>query len=451
MRDYIRIVGNPRRVKVGSFVAGADYRLDESVMSYGTAADCANLRFDNGALRHSYGINADIIERASAVWEFTRFDNERREYVNITMFTADDGSVFYLGEDGTVNRLGDIRFTSTPMAVNYRLYDEDVIIICSPTDHMVVWNGIDEAYTVEESPYISSMAMHYERLFVTTEGEKNAVWFSDDLDPTNWNKELDEGGFIQLIDDRGRSNKVISFLNYIYIFRDNGISRLTAYGDQTEFYVSNLFVSSGKIYADTVTLCGDRIYFLASDGLYVFDGLTTQKILSNLDDAIVGGEPCGAYYEGNYYLALRLKDENDDGKKNNGMIVISPTGYTIVKGVGIQRLCPTKDKLYAALDDGRVGVIDESGTFFGEPLHKKWEMPKNDFGYSDLKILKEIRVSSDADAALSVVSDFGKKEFKLTEGRNALFVNMMGHAFKITLESDAAEICLNRFELTFKR
>lgn len=458
MRNYLKSIKGAQRLKISNFSSGIDYSLDESVMSPAVASDCANFDFWDGALKSSLGVKSAPFERAVAVWDFTRYDSNRDDYVTVTMFMSDDGTVNYTDPDSNlVKQLDGVVFTSPPLTVNYRLYDEDVIIMCSPTDRMVVWNGVDNAYSVPESPFISSMAMHYERLFVTTEGEKNAVWFSDDLDPTNWNRELDEGGFITLIDDRGRSNKVVDFLNYIYIFRDNGISRLTAYGDQTEFSVSNLFVSSGKIFADTVTLCGDKIYFLASDGLYVFDGFETQKILSNLDASIEGGTPYAAYCDGRYVLALRFvdkenADEESDKEVNNGLIVISPKGYSLIKGVSVKRLCPTNSGLFAALWDGRVGIIiDESGALFDAPLHKKWAMPQSDFGYIDLKILKDLRVTSTGKAEIKVKSDFGEKVFSTEEGDNRFFVNLMGHTFKIFIESDEKSITLNRFSLSFKR
>lgn len=464
MRDYIKIKNRAQRLKQGNFSSGVNYALDESVMPTNVAADCANFEFSDGALKQSWGVKSGSISNALAVWDFRRFDFDLNEYITYKMFMKADGSVWYLSpSNGEEIKLKDVKFTSPPMSVNYRIYGEDVIIMCSSTDHMVVWNGLDDPYTVLSSPFISSMAMHYERLFVTTEGEKNSVWFSDDLDPTNWNSELNEGGYIQLIDDRGRCNKVISFLNYIYIFRDNGISRLTAYGDQTEFYISNLFVSSGKIYADTVTLCGDRIYFLASDGLYRFDGLTTDKILSNLDDVIEGGTPYAAYYDGKYFLALRLKDENelrlneenggDDEDKtvNNGLIVIGQDEYSVVRGLEIDRLCPTEEGLYAALGNGLSGIMDKNGALFDKPLHKIWNMPESDFGYVGLKILKEIQVSSTGDAKITVKSDFNKKEFTISEGNNRLFVNLMGRTFKISIESDEKYINVNRFSCTVKR
>ena len=66
----------------------------------------------------------------------------------------------------------------------------------------------------------TSMDIHYERLFVTTTNEKSKVLFSDDLDPTLWSIDLSEAGFIEMVDERGALNRVISFNDYLYIFRD---------------------------------------------------------------------------------------------------------------------------------------------------------------------------------------------------------------------------------------
>lgn len=111
-----------------------------------------------------------------------------------------------------------ITLTSPPQAVNYTLYGKDVVLICSPTDNMVVWDGENDAYFVENSPKITSMTMHYERLFATTSTDKYTLYFSDDLDPTNWNENITEGGFIQMLDERGELLKVISFWDTFTFF-----------------------------------------------------------------------------------------------------------------------------------------------------------------------------------------------------------------------------------------
>ena len=116
------------------------------------------------------------------------------------------------------------------------------------------------------------MCVHGERLFLTDSSNHNSLWFSDDFDPTNWNVSLSEAGFIDMIGEKGRLLKVISFGGYIYVFRSYGITRVTAYGNQKSFSVADLFVSSGKIRGESITVCGDCVLFFASDGYTVSTG-----------------------------------------------------------------------------------------------------------------------------------------------------------------------------------
>ena len=88
------------------------------------------------------------------------------------------------------------------------------------------------------------MCLHYERLFAVVGGERNRLAFSANLEPTDWTEDLSSGGFIEMQDERGGLNRVISYNDYIYVFRDFGVARVSAYGDQTDFSVSQLFISS---------------------------------------------------------------------------------------------------------------------------------------------------------------------------------------------------------------
>jgi hypothetical protein len=46
----------------------------------------------------------------------------------------------------------------------------------------------DAAYKIDNAPAFTGITMHFERMFATGGDENNTVWFSDDLDPTNWNQ-----------------------------------------------------------------------------------------------------------------------------------------------------------------------------------------------------------------------------------------------------------------------
>lgn len=106
---------------------------------------------------------------------------------------------------------------------------------------MMVWPPERDAYVVEGAPKVVSMCLHYERLFAIVEGERVQLRFSDDLNPTNWTTSATEGGYIELLDERGPMNKVLSFGDYLYVFAT------------LEFRVSQLLATS-KIFRLAVSI-----------------------------------------------------------------------------------------------------------------------------------------------------------------------------------------------------
>lgn len=443
-----------KRLRFNSFAAGIDAYADESVMPLSTAKECYNLEFRRGALRQTMGISlSEITDSVKSVWQYRRTGAQGAE--NITMFCDSAGRVKYI-ENGAVKTLSGITFSGRVRAVNYRLEDSDVIIMMSDTESMAVWDGVNPAYTVADAPRITSMALHGERLFVTDARDSQSVRFSDDLNPTNWSSSLTEGGYITLTDERGKLNKVIDFLNYVYIFRDFGISRLYGTGGQTSFSVTNMYVSSGRIYPDTVALCGDRVLFLAGDGLYRFDGINTVRVLPQLDGMILPDENArGAYCRGKYYLACRIAGEGAVGcesgmYKNNAVIEIdvSKGEFTLLRGADVSEICPVGEKPYFVCD-GKAGVIDGSGALFGTPLGKKWRSPLSDFNSERIKILREICFFAEGSGAVTVNADGNSESYNFVSGFVRIAPKLRGRLIGITFSSSAAEFGVNRVSLLY--
>ena len=335
--------------------------------------------------------------------------------------------------------------------INYRLNGEDVIILCSERDCMSVWNGSQKHYRVESEPFISSMCVHYERLFATVDGEKASVWFSDDLDPTNWDISLEGGGYIEILGEKGSLLKVIKFLDYVYIFRSYGISRITAYGEQTDFSVITLYTSSGKIYPDTVSVCGDRIIFLAQDGIYSFDGLKTVKILSGIFPLLRGQQSAAvsAYYNGCYYLACKINFDEDDGGINNALIEydISGGSCAVIKCGDISSLTVIAAESFNALavavrgeNADTVATICEDNVLFGEPLKKCWKTPWTDLGCPDkYKLIREISVSADDSVTAEIYTENSCRALSFNGGQSAVKANLRCRKFKLHFYSETAK------------
>lgn len=427
MSKYLALSSDKKsRARINSFASGVNFFSDEATSSIAMAKDCYNFDFSSGALTEGYGIESSGLfdgYEVAVAWLYKRYDFQNEKRDDRVLIATKSGEVYQLYGNGSVSKIYE-GFTKTPQFINYRLNGEDVVFMCSTVDGMFVYDGVSVPYKVEGAPNITTMVLHGERLFVTVDGDKSAIYFSDDLDPTNWDESLTGGGFIQMIDERGSLNKVVSYLNYLYVFRDYGITRINAIGNQSDFSVSNLFVSGGRIFPQTVTLCGDMIVFLAEDGLYGFDGVSANRLLKNLDGLINANENARALYaSGKYYLAFN-RDLDDDtvgveeGEYlNNAMLVldVSTGRYCLSRGMDISAFCFLEDAGVSAITaDGKIGMVKKCGTLFGLALKKKWTVPLTDMGTPKKKRVKEVFLRTLYPCTVLLTNDEKSKSLEFT-------------------------------------
>lgn len=472
IKDYPATI-NKAVYRVSNFLNGLSLEYDDGVLAPSFACMTYNWDFTGGSLKTSLGFSEGLLEFFSEnvrndienqlesigsiikIFVYRNYDNENDKRSDKLLLLSHDLSLFIIdikGENTTLSRVRNITFTSVPNAISYRLNGHDVLIFTSPTDNMVVYDGENYPYEVLDAPKVSSMDLHFERLFVTTMGEKAQVLFSNDLDPTNWSINLDEAGFIEMVDERGALNRVISFNDYLYVFRDYGISRITAFGDQEGFSVSHLFVSSAKIFPNSVCVCGDRILFLASNGLYSFDGYTATKILSELENLFEQNNLAahGAYFKGKYYLCLNLKfDEsdyfNEEGFACNCLLEFEPkTGkYKIVRGVDIIHIQPVivafKEEIYFCArrnktENYKVVTLNNLGKFLDKPLFKSWKTGFYNAGKNNKrKCLRSISLDCSSGVSIRVVSNTGEKA-TINPSHGAGTYNLMLFGSKFSFE-----------------
>jgi len=480
-------------LKIDSFENGLNTKLDEHLTNINYSTNLYNFAFLDGALKNGIGFNElinsfcseeeskliledfETIGSIEKIFHFYIYNNETNVRDDKLIFINYEHKFFYVNlyaSNKNLLQLRNVKFIRTPNAVRYRLNGEDVMIFTSEEDNMLVWNGYDEPYTVLDAPKISSMTLHYERLFATVNGEKNSVWFSDDLDPTNWNLSLNEAGFIDLVDERGALLKVISFCDYVYIFREHGISRLSAYGNQENFSVSNLFVSSGEIYADSVCVCGDEIIFLASDGLYKFDGVNTIKILENITknlENIKYQSVSSCFYNGSYYLACKFNFFDDTDSCNNrfysnALLEIDVNSHkikNITHGVNIKFITSfSSNKIdgvialssLSELEKYTPTILTNSGCYLDKPLKKIWQSPKS--GINDIykfKTLKKVRVQTLGNVKVYVYHDNHESVFNFNGATTPQLklTNLNLYSFGFKIESEDCDCDIKNLEFEF--
>ncbi len=474
-----------KKVNYANFQNGINTTFDEYSTPISYSKNAYNFDFKNGALKTGLGVTKLIINAfrddeinpfykeiatpdgvdVLAIWTFDRYVDDSTGYdTNIIIYCSDKNLYFttFLSSLFRFSKIdtGDCVFNSIPTAIKYKIDGYDSIIFTTPEDGMYVYTPTTYRKYVKNCPPITSMCVHYERLFATVDKEQISLWFSDDLDPTNWNVSSVEAGFINMVDARGKLNKVLSFKDYVYVFREYGISKLTAYGNQEDFNVTHMFLSSTKIYENTVCVCGDVVLMMLKDGIYAFDGISVQKLNLNIENMLLANKNAVAsYFNGKYYLACCLRfpdDENigceNDNYTNNALIELDfeKGEFTITRGIDITYLYSSQDVAYSKLfccyklnGVSNVGVIENCGAVLDEPTPKFWRSPFTNFGYPNkTKILKEIYFNSKYEVEVIVETEKITKKFVVKPKHNKIKINanIIGNEFAIHFRSNSKEV-----------
>lgn len=462
-------------IDFASFYGGMNTTVDESILPIKYAKTSVNYIADKGTLKTGMGlkeltfpINEDDLndtrtlryeyaQQPLKVMHFRFFEPTIDKQLNRLLVYLDDGTMLFVPifhHQDVYLRHPLFAFTSTPNLVNYRMNGEDIALFTSKTDRMNVWGPTTSLYVVENSPLMSSMCLHYERVFATVDGETSALWFSDSMDPTNWNVSSEEAGYIQFHDELGKANKVISFNNYLYVFRDFGITKVTAFAEQSTFAVNNIYFSSNAIYPQTVSVCGDSVFFMTSDGLYVFDGASVKKLslgFEGIFDGIDNSRAIADYHKNCYYLICNTNIDGAPTKSgyNNSLIRVDVTSgeMSMLYGYDFVSLSAIRDgkleKLIVIIRDSddmnKILELTEDGKVLGNATKKIWQSAYTDLGYPDRKKhIRALYIQSETDCTVTLTSETSSAVVNVYGGDKPKRypLNLSGVMVKIKIESE---------------
>lgn len=431
-----------KKIKIDNFFLGADKQKDQSVLSPAISIDTYNFDFSSGALKDGIGlIDLGIDDQSiTNIWQFL-FKGQ-----SIIMFTRVGGQVYYL-KGGSVYALSGIKILGRVQTTNYRLHGKDVIIMWSNVSNIAVWDGENAAYQVQNSPLIESMDILGDMAFIA-DADGQTLRFTSDLDPTNWNQDVTEGGKISFLGIKGRIGKVISFLNYLFVFSEFGITRISVLGDKVQ--QANLFVSSGKIFTSSVVISGDRIIFLSDSGLFEFDGLSTKPILQNLNGLIKASDDLtAAYWGGRYYLCCK---GNFAGGEDDMILSFSPVdkSYSISKGIMVSSFATFSEGLLA-VSQNRAAKIINKAKYFSSPLEKCWTSPLSSLGSEKLKILHSVHLCTLGDITLTIFSEsnFQSVNIRGSKAIQRVRFGIRGYKFAFRIESNQLDSHVSELALVY--
>ena len=462
---------------------------DETTLEVGESQLCYNFISQDGTLKSGYGFKnlsmptseddlyteTEISIRGREVktmWKLKWYNQQEDINCYFLFYFNDEGNICY--DNLFKTRLDTFvlptTFTQTPYATYYRKSGNDAILLSGEGQNLMVLTG-SNIYTSENAPKIISCCNHYGKLFAITASARGTLVYNEDPDVLAWSDEKTKD--LDFSDERGDLNKIISFNDYIYLFRDFGITQVSEYGNDGQFSVSHLYKSNAYIHPKTIAQEGDNIYFLEGEKLKVFNGSSVKELkLGCLDiiKNIINQNAVAECFEGKYYLACRANfndgrdvgcENFEGGYVNNALIVVDcqTQHVDILRGMDIKELLaltnPLKSKLVACFNmtsRNTIGELTTDGALLGFGNPAKWISGKTDFGHSGkLKRVKSFLINSASDCTVTLQSDKTTKTFavKGSDKVQKIRANVLGNQFTVKIEAEASDdVYISNFVLT---
>ncbi len=402
------------------------------------------------------------------IWLYSYYSETDKKQKYIAVAFGSDNYLYYSNlhtHSGNFYKISNCSaLSSVPDAINFMLGTDAVIGFASKTDNFLVWYCDKDPYVVKTTPRFRSICLHGDRLFAIDSDKDNVVRYSATYNPLDWTKDMisaEDADSITLNDYKSSLRKLVSFKDFVYVFHDYGISKITSYNLVKKFYCTNIYDTTSKIYPDTVCVCGEYIYFLQEDGLYRLDGTDVKKMDFKFSNLLLQNqdEANSCYFDGKYYLACKLDLDGSAVTTNNVIIEIDyeKGEFNIIKGVDIISMLPVniagvhkiilvrrnKNILYELTSVSQIDSL---------PTSKFWQSGQMTLGsIDDKKIVKDFTIYSKYNCDVTIISDKKKVTFSVTgkDKMQRVPVNLAGKEFSIELSSSKNNMLIKYLQLKY--
>jgi len=436
-----------------------------------------NFKVSKGYLENGYGIKSLALptsysdlsveetvtfpsNKIDYIWDFHWFGSQLGKTYNYVFYLDGNGNLYYFDEIKSNSMFQDTGadFTSVPTCFPYEVNNSDVLVFSSFSDGIVVCVGGNVTTSFANAEKMLSCCFHENCFYGILATDDNQIVFGKDIDVLHWDQMV--FSTYTFYDEGGRLRKLISFNDYVYVFRDRSIVKIYPFSVNTNISVTNMYFSSSLIVANSIASCGELIIFLTKDGLYSFNGSIVSKLDVKIAEKIKIGFPdniASLCYHGKYFLACNIDfgDNETVGCEsstyvNNAVLIydIESKQVEIMRGVDIKDFATLENvymsKILCTFNGGnnsKIGEFTTDGSVFGTSFAKKWKSKKTDFGYkNNTKIIKNVLIQASQDCTLTVVSDAESKSFSIAGNQNLqkIKLNIKGKVFDISISSTAA-------------
>ena len=463
---------------------------DDSVAKPAACKNFYNLSYGDGALKTGLGFRdlqvpsnttnledchsfnfASKMDEIDGIWMQRTYSNAFKEYSYVLLLIDSENKIWKADLiddfDGYFSVRSQMLESYPTFQCVYRIDNEDGIAFFS-NELMLYLTSNSEGYYANV-PAMISCVVHYDKFFGVTNKNRNTLIYTSNLNLKEWQEE--ESSAIEFLDNRGMFTKLVAFNDYVYLFREYGITKISLYSAKNDFSFTHLYTSSSKIYENSVCVCGDLVFFATRDGLFTFNGNSVNKIdkdFSGLLEKLDNTNCSSACLDGKYYLATKCNFS--DGEKvgceagefvNNVLFEIDINDFSldVLRGVDIRKVLavdnPFMSKLCACFygqNKQRVGELIKSGQTFETANEKCWKSFKTDLGFcGKRKKIKEIFLTTLFDCEVEIETDEETKilEFSGSKKEQRMRLNIGGKDFQFTFKTQAEKCDIKKPKIVF--
>lgn len=431
-----------------------------------------NIRTERGLLASAHGTSRAFPSLGSPIETLERF-YRRTKPDDPEVFVAGAGGAIYTytqGTDGWVKRAEGF-LSNTWSCVTYEAVEGeatvDILIMSNAEDGMIAVYGSD--LRVEKKALsigadytdvkFAVLSRHAERIWGTGAKEyPDDVFYSRPYDPFDWTgveetPELGGGVIRQPTWDGDAFISLNPFGGYLLAVKGNTVFEIRG-SDPSSFTITEAYGTDGPVQARTACVDRLRMYYLAENGLGLYDG-STMQLLSR--DALyetmrmrmegTDGKATACICAHVYYLALCIREEESDIILENNAVIEFDTErgtFMLRRGIRVKDFYALGGKVYYAQAEPPYDVLlyndPQSGSYLGQPIACSWETPWMDLGKAYMKRDFVLRFTAEADE-----NDVPLEVAIITERKEKRRVVMLGKRrkdYRVKLQNSGTRVKL---------
>lgn len=467
-----------KEFKFNLFGQNQNVDKDERTLKIGAPAKCFNLSTIDGTLKSGYGIkdlampqneidldNESVVairgNEVKSIWKLKWYNPSSKKNCYYLFYFNDENLICF--DNLFATRLAPFiienEFTDTPFATYYRKDGQDAILLSGEGGNLTVISG-DQTFTSANAPRIIDCVNHYGKIFAITAEARGRLVYNETPDVLDWSDEKTKN--LDFSDERGDLTKIISFNDYLYVFREFGITEISEYGSDGNFAISHIYQSSAVIEPNSIAQVDGKIFFLEGNKIKSFNGSSVKGVELDCFDYLKAPNQRNCWatgFEGKYYLACRgdFGDEKvvgcEDGEFVNNMLMIYSVAQEhvdILRGVDIKQMLAFnnifKSKLILIFNNtmaGHIGQLTTNGEAFGQNQYAYWQSGTTDFELpGKVKRIKHFTIQTKGECKVSFISDMEEKAFKVlgSDKLQKINANIIGKTFTIKIEVDDCDV-----------